>query len=72
MGKEFVVDGKRLVLTRASKEFTCVICKQPIKAGSKYFKVTFNGSGLRNIKFPDRTHENNCIDEFMRRYKSGR
>jgi hypothetical protein len=58
------VDYRKLserVVKRARKEHKCDVCKQPIKAGSRYYRV----AALVDGKFyVDRMHDYNgsCLD----------
>lgn len=51
-----VHSGKTAEFVKARKGFKCDDCGMPINPGEFYYQVTYNGSGLASIKFPDRLH----------------
>lgn len=53
---------------KARKEYTCHECKGAIWPGQEYYSVFHGGSGLRDIKFPDRIHEA-CAKPFLAKQK---
>jgi hypothetical protein len=49
---------------KARKEHPCKVCPAPIVKGEIYCEITNGGSGLGDLKFPDRTHER-CLERYM-------
>lgn len=58
------VNGKIATLRRARKSHKCIECGLIIEPRTQYYEVILAGSGLGNLKFPDRVCEE-CIKSYL-------
>ena len=58
--------GYIFTLTKATKQFDCVACCDPIQCGEEYLKVERGGGGLGWAVRPDRIHNHQAdIDSYL-------
>jgi len=68
MLERIVSNGRIAELHKARKCFKCAECEQPIEPREYYYSITWAGSGLGSINFPDRAHMG-CVMNFLNRRK---
>ena len=68
MLERIVSNGRIAELHKARNGYKCDECGQPIEPREYYYSVTWGGSGLGSIKFPDHVHMG-CVMNFLNRRK---
>ena len=66
MLERIVSNGRIAELLKARKGYECKECGLSIEPREYYYSVTWAGSGLGSIKFPDRVHMG-CVLNFLNR-----
>lgn len=62
--KQFTKDGRVFTLRKARVYHRCTECMHLIDPGDQYYSVTWGGTGLGSLKFPDSIHIE-CVDKFI-------
>lgn len=57
-------------LKTATKDFTCKVSGEVIKAGTMYYAAVFAGSGIGGLKYPARIRIEH-LNKYLEKYRDG-